>query len=405
MIVFELMQRLVVQKYGGMCLATPEKLKMVAAKVAARHRAGHPMIIIVSAMGKTTDDLVRMAYSVSPDPNRRELDMLLTTGERVSMSLLSMALDDLGCEAISFTGSQAGVLTDGSHSNARIVDIRPLRLTEELERGRIVVLAGFQGVNPHTKEITTLGRGGSDTTAVAMAAAFQAEACEIIKEVQGLCSADPHQVKDVVPYPQMSHAELLDMCFWGAKILHYRSVELAHSLKVPMSICFSQDHATGTLIRHEVNMFEQQKVLAVNSHREVHHLEIPGAKSLADGWLRLKALLDTHRLAWPQILAATHEDNGVRAMYTSDPEHLTSVSRALAASSEVRPLKGPMSSVTLTCHGSVASDLSAKVLTLLTKAEIGVAKILYSPLSLTVVIAPDHKDRVTQLLHSEFIKS
>src|SRR6202795_3984037 len=179
----------IVHKYGGACLETPAKIRAVASGLADLHSRGHRVVAIVSAMGKTTDELVKMAYQVSPHPNRRQLDMLLTTGERISMSLMSMALSDLGVPAISFTGSQAGVMTDESHSSARIIDVRPIRVREELDRGRIVVLAGFQGVNPVTKEITTLGRGGSDTTAVAMAAVLKAECCEIIKEVDGVCSA------------------------------------------------------------------------------------------------------------------------------------------------------------------------------------------------------------------------
>src|SRR5437660_10607390 len=185
---------IIVQKYGGACLETPAKIRAVASGLADLHRRGHRVVVVVSAMGKTTDQLIEMAYQVSPRPNRRELDMLLTTGERISMSLMSMALSDLGVPAISFTGSQAGVMTDASHSAARIVDVRPVRVREELDRGRIVVLAGLQRVNTVTREITTLGRGGSDTTAVATAAALQPERCEIIKEVDGVCSADPHVV-------------------------------------------------------------------------------------------------------------------------------------------------------------------------------------------------------------------
>ncbi len=397
------MPGLIVQKYGGMCLATPEKLQRVAAKVAERHKAGHPMIIIVSAMGKTTDELVKLAYSVSQEPNRRELDMLLSTGERVSMALLSMALKDLGCEAISFTGSQAGVLTDGSHSNAKIIDIRPTRLADELKKNRIVVLAGFQGVDPQSKEITTLGRGGSDTTAVAMAATFKAEACEIIKEVEGICSADPHQVKGTKCYPEVSHDALLDMCFWGAKVLHYRSVELARNLDVPLSIRFSEDHKRGTYVRHEVNMFEQQQVLAVNSHKEVHHFEVPDAPTMAAGWKILSDLLEKHRLAWPQILAATHENGALRAMYTSDNEHLVSVTRAIADARNIRELRKPMSSLSLTCQGSVASNLGEKVVMALDAAGIPVAKVLNSPLSLTVVVDQKHREKATEILHKQFI--
>jgi aspartate kinase len=199
---------IIVQKYGGVCLETPAKIRAVARGLADLHGRGHRVVAIVSAMGTTTDQLIQMAYQVSPTPNRRELDMLLTTGERISMSLMSMALSDLGVPAISFTGSQAGVMTDDSHSSARILDVRPIRVREELDRGRVVVLAGFQGVNPATKEITTLGRGGSDTTAVAMAAALKAERCEIIKEVDGICSADPRIVPDAKPLRRVDFVSL-----------------------------------------------------------------------------------------------------------------------------------------------------------------------------------------------------
>src|SRR3954451_12535028 len=225
---------IIVRKYGGACLETPAKIRAVARSLADLHGRGHRVVAIVSAMGKTTDQLIKMAYGVSLAPNRRELDMLLTTGERISMALMSMALSDLGVPAISFTGSQAGVMTDGSHSSARILDVRPVRVREELDHGRVVVLAGFQGVNPATREITTLGRGGSDTTAVAMAAALKAQRCDIIKEVDGICSADPRIVPDARPLREVDFASLSEMCFWGAKILHYRSVELANSQNVPL---------------------------------------------------------------------------------------------------------------------------------------------------------------------------
>ncbi|UEM14950.1 aspartate kinase [Bradyrhizobium barranii subsp. barranii] len=226
----------IVQKYGGVCLETPEKIRAVARSLADLHSRGHRVVAIVSAMGKTTDELIKAAYQVSPHPNRRELDILLTTGERISMSLMSMALSDLGAPAISFTGSQAGVMTDESHSSARILDVRPARVLEELGRGRIVVLAGFQGVNPRTKEITTLGRGGSDTTAVAMAAALKAERCEIIKEVDGICSADPRVVATqshcagwiLHPYPK---------CVFGAPRFCIFGAWSWHKAKISLCIC------------------------------------------------------------------------------------------------------------------------------------------------------------------------
>src|SRR6185437_9167865 len=258
-------QPIIVQKYGGVCLETPEKIRAVARSLADLHGRGHRVVAIVSAMGKTTDQLIQMAYQVSPTPNRRELDMLLSTGERVSMSLLSMALADLGVPAISFTGSQAGVLTDSSHSSARILDVRPIRVQEELQRGKVVVLAGFQGVDPVTKEITTLGRGGSDTTAVAMAASLKAECCEMIKEVDGVCTADPRIVVGSKPLRQLDFASLSEMCFWGAKILHFRSVELAQSRNVPLVLKKWGSSEQSTHVVKEVGGMESGKVLAVNS--------------------------------------------------------------------------------------------------------------------------------------------
>ena len=182
---------LVVQKYGGTSVNGPERIRDVARRVAETRAAGHDTVVVVSAMGDTTDELLSLAHQVSEHPNRRELDMLLTTGERVSMALLAIALHDRGVEAISFTGSQSGMLTDGAHGAARIVGIRPDRIRAELGVGRVVIVAGFQGVNPETREITTLGRGGSDTTAVALAAALGDSRCEIYTDVSGVYTADP----------------------------------------------------------------------------------------------------------------------------------------------------------------------------------------------------------------------
>jgi len=187
-------------------------------------------------MGKTTNSLIDLANQVSSHPQRREMDMLLTVGERISMSLVSMALNDLGCPAISFTGSQAGIFTNDSHVNAFIKDVKAFRVAEALEENKVVILAGFQGVSPLTKEITTLGRGGSDTSAVAMAAAFNAERCEILKDVPAVFTADPNIVKDAKPIELLNYDQLMEMTFWGAKVLHYRSVELAKIRDVTLYI-------------------------------------------------------------------------------------------------------------------------------------------------------------------------
>ena len=389
----------IVQKYGGACLETPAKIRDVARSLSDLHGRGHRVVAIVSAMGKTTDELVRMAYQVSPHPNRRELDMLLTTGERISMALMSMALSDLGVPAISFTGSQAGVMTDQSHSSARILDVRPLRVLEELDRGRIVVLAGFQGVNPVTKEITTLGRGGSDTTAVAMAAALKAGSCEIIKEVDGVCSADPRIVTNARPLRQLDFASLSEMCFWGAKVLHFRSVELAQSQNVPLVIRKWGGAEHSTQVIEEVKGMESGKALAVNSIARVEHVEIDSA-DLNQGFEKFAQHLKQNGLSWPQLLASAFADGKTRIMMTCDPEWLDALLRTLETSKELRQQRETLSSVSVTCFGGVSSDLPFRAIQILGQHGIVADKYVMSPHSVNLFVAVESREAAVRALHS-----
>jgi aspartate kinase len=388
----------IVQKYGGACLATPEKVRAVASNLADLHRRGHRIVAIVSAMGTTTDELIRMAYQVSRQPNRRELDMLLTTGERISMSLVSMALSDFGVPAISFTGSQAGVMTDESHSSARIVDVRPIRVREELDRGRIVVLAGFQGVNPATKEITTLGRGGSDTTAVAMAAALQAECCEIIKEVDGVCTADPRIVENSRSLRQLDFASLSEMCFWGAKVLHFRSVELAQSQNVPLVIKKWGGAEYSTQVMKEVAGMESGKVLAVNSLARIEHVEIDSA-DLNQGFEKFAQHLKQNGLSWPQLLASAFTAGKTRIMMTCDSESLDTLLRTLKNSNGLRKHRETLSSVSLTCFGGVSTDLPFKAIRVLQDHAIIVDKYVLSPHSVNLFVAVESREAAVRALH------
>jgi aspartate kinase len=390
---------IIVQKYGGACLETPAKICAVASSLAELHRSGHRVVAIVSAMGKTTDELIRMAYQVSPHPNRRELDMLLTTGERISMSLMSMALSDLGVPAISFTGSQAGVMTDQSHSSARIVDVRPIRVHEELDRGRIVVLAGFQGVNPVTREITTLGRGGSDTTAVAMAAALQAERCEIIKEVDGVCSADPRIVPDARPLRQLDFAALSEMCFWGAKVLHFRSVELAQSQNVPLVLKKWGGVEHSTQVLKEVAGMENGKVLAVNSIARIEHVEIDSA-DLSRGFEKFAQHLKQSGLSWPQVLDSAFSAGKTSITLACDPEWLDTLLRTLGRSTDMRRQRETSSSVSLACFGGVSSDLPHRALQVLQQHGIVADKYVLSPHSVSLFVAVESREAAVKALHS-----
>jgi aspartate kinase len=389
----------IVQKYGGVCLETPEKIRAVARSLADLHSRGHRVVAIVSAMGKTTDELIKAAYQVSPHPNRRELDMLLTTGERISMSLMSMALSDLGAPAISFTGSQAGVMTDESHSSARILDVRPARVLEELDRGRIVVLAGFQGVNPRTKEITTLGRGGSDTTAVAMAAALKAERCEIIKEVDGICSADPRVVASAKPLRRLDFASLSEMCFWGAKVLHFRSVELAQSQNIPLFLRKWGNYEHSTRVMKEVIGMETGKILAVNSMARIEHVEI-ASTNLSHGFEKFAQHLKQNGLSWPQVLVSAFTAGKTRIMMTCESETLDTLLRTLERSKDLRKGRETLSSVSLTCFGGVSSDLPFQAMQILQSRGIVVEKYVLSPHSINLFVPVETREAAVRALHS-----
>jgi aspartate kinase len=239
---------IVVQKYGGSSLADAESIKRVARRIVETKKAGHDVVVAVSAMGDSTDDLLDLARDVSPVPPPRELDMLMTAGERISMALVAMAISDLGFSARSFTGSQAGVITDGVHGKAKIIDVTPGRITEALGKGHITIVAGFQGVSQGTKEITTLGRGGTDTTAVALAAAMGAEVCEIYTDVDGIFTADPRIVPTARKIDRISNEEMLELAASGSKVLHLRSVEYARRFDIPIHVRSSFSQKEGTIV-------------------------------------------------------------------------------------------------------------------------------------------------------------
>ena len=239
---------LVVQKYGGSSVADADGIKRVAQRIVATHKAGDRVVVVVSAMGDSTDELIYLANQVSPLPPGRELDMLLTAGERISMALLAMAIANLGLEAQSFTGSQAGVITDSVHGRARIIDVTPGRIAAALDGGAIPIVAGFQGVSQTSKDITTLGRGGSDTTAVALAAALRADVCEIYTDVDGVFTADPRIVRTARKIPRLSYEEMLEMAACGTKVLMLRCVEYARRYDVPIHVRSSFSNRIGTWV-------------------------------------------------------------------------------------------------------------------------------------------------------------
>src|SRR5687767_5101148 len=299
---------IVVQKYGGSSVADVARVRQVAERVMRTKRAGHDVAVVVSAMGHTTDELLALAKQVSPNPERRELDMLLTAGERISMALLSMAIRELGGDAISFTGSQSGIITNDRHIDARIIEVRPFRVQDELARGRVVVVAGYQGVS-YRKEVTTLGRGGSDTTAVAMAAALGAEWCEICSDVDGVYTADPRVVPAARRVGALTYEETQELAEAGAKVLNAQAVEFAKEKGIAIyarataSALPGPDPASdGTVVRRDAPRMPGT-VAGVASEREILVLQAVGDVA------RLVAVLDECGVSGKQLHVAAFGAN------------------------------------------------------------------------------------------------
>ncbi len=271
------MKKLIVQKYGGSSLNSPSRIKAIAEKIAARSGNRYRIIVIVSAMGQSTDDLIKLAREITPNPSQRELDMLLTVGERVSMALLSMALNTIGCAAISFTGSQSGIVTNLSHNRAQIEEIKADRIRRELEAGKVVIVAGFQGVS-RRREITTLGRGGSDTTAVALAAALGAVRCEIYSDYPGVFTADPRIVTSARPVARLGYDVMLELAVMGALVLHYRAADIARRNNVPLQLLSTFEDGDGTHVGEETDM-ESEKATGVTCNEQITLLHARGTES------------------------------------------------------------------------------------------------------------------------------
>lgn len=405
------LKNIVVKKYGGATVATPEKIKGIAKSLIAELSAGHTLVVVVSAMGKTTNSLIELASQISSRPNQREMDMLLSVGERISMSLLSMSIQDLGRHAISLTGSQAGILTNSDHENAQIIDLRPFRVVSELEKNKIIVLAGFQGVDPNTKEITTLGRGGSDTTAVSIASGLNATICEILKDVPSVFSADPKKIKTAKVLSELTYEQMMDMTFWGAKVLHYRSVELAAVKGVGLYIGPSEgNHAKqGTYIRSYThpkefkviqntlkNKMETSQVLSINTIETVFKIKMKSG-SIHDDYTRLKELFKQNEIIFPQVLSV--DSNGSEnTLFITAPEEMLSMIKKLSTNKDVEITDG-ISTVCLTCTGVPTFETQSQVSKKLGDLKISPLKIQMSALSVILFINKNQLPHAIEGLH------
>ena len=325
----ELSGSIVVQKYGGSSVAEPDRIRAVAERIMRTRAAGHAVCVVVSAMGDTTDDLLASAKRLSPNPPRRELDMLLSAGERIAMALLSIAIRELGGDAISFTGSQSGIITNDRHSDARIIEVRPFRVQDELACGKIVVVAGYQGVS-YKKEVTTLGRGGSDTTAVAMAAALGAEWCEICSDVDGVYSADPRVVPEARRIGELSYEEMQEMAEGGARVLNAQAVEFAKEKNIAIyarATAQAPPEGAGNVDGTVVRRFAPRQpgsVAAVVSERDVLVLHAQGVPTLTVlRWLEARGICgkQLHSTGFPASALEAGNGDGLTVVFSRENIH------------------------------------------------------------------------------------
>ena len=395
---------IVVQKYGGSSVADVARMKQVAERVMRTRRQGHNVVVVVSAMGDTTDDLLALAKQVSPNPDRRELDMLLTAGERIAMALLSMAIRELGGDAISFTGSQSGIITNDRHVDARIIEVRPFRVQDELLRSKIVVIAGYQGVS-YRREVTTLGRGGSDTTAVAMAAALGAEYCEICSDVDGVYTADPRVVPDARRIGTLSYEETQELAESGAKVLNAQAVEFAKERGIAIyaratasPLAGADPSADGTVVRRGAPRMPGT-VVGVASERDILVLESTAPP------LEVLTVLDAHRVAGKQLHVA-HDDRLTLVVSRENLHEEARLREALAGRFGDRAtLVDDLGALSVVGAGINASfENLRRGSGALTAAAIPPRDVATSSFRITWTVSRDRLDDAVRLLHRTFIE-
>jgi aspartate kinase len=403
------MSGVVVMKFGGTSVADAERIKRAARRIVEKRELGHRVVAVLSARGKTTDELIAMAEEVSEVPDPREMDMLLSTGERISCALCAMAINDLGHRAISLTGSQAGIVTDESHTKARIIDVRADRIKAALEEDSVVLVAGFQGVSGTARNVTTLGRGGSDTTAVAVAAALGAEVCEIYTDVSGVFTADPRIVPDARKLPTVSFEEMLEMAASGAGVLQLRSVEYARNHGVRIHCRSSFEETPGTVVVAEGETMEQPLITAVTHSTSEARMTLGGVPDEPGAAARIFMALADVNINVDMIVQSEPSSAGGKAeiSFTIPREDLRMARAAL------EPLTGG-SFAELTAHEQMGKvsivgagmrshpGVAAKVFDVLAREGVNIELIATSPIKISCVIDRDRVPQAVQLLHSAF---
>ncbi len=407
---------LIVQKYGGSSVADAASIKRVAKRIAESRRAGHDVVVVVSAMGDTTDELIDLANEITPMPPSREMDILLTAGERISMSLLAMAIANLGVEAQSFTGQQAGVITDAVHGKARIIDVTPSRIRNAIAQGAVAIVAGFQGVTQHTNDVTTLGRGGSDTTAVALAAALKADVCEIHTDVDGVFTADPRIVPSARKIDRVSYDEMLELAASGAKVLVPRCVEYARRYDVPIHVRSSFSGREGTIVTAEPSQEQgagamEQPIIAGVAHdrseAKVTVVGVPDVPGKAAGIFRVvaEAGVNIDMIVQNVSVAATGLTDISFTLPATDGQ--VAIGALTAAQPEIGfhslQYDDTIGKLSLVGAGMRSHPgVSAQLFAALSDAGINIEMISTSEIRISVVTRADHLDDAVRAVHTAF---
>ncbi len=398
----------IVQKYGGTSVGTTERIGNVARRVLETQRAGNRIVVVVSAMSGVTDNLIKLSREVSPEPTEREMDVLLATGEQTTIALLAMAINAQGGKAISLTGAQAGIITDGVHTKARISNITPTEVHEMLAEGHIVVIAGFQGQTADGS-ITTLGRGGSDLTAIAIAAAIKADLCQIFTDVDGVYTCDPRIVKDATKIPVISYEEMLEMASSGSKVMQSRSVEFANKFGVPFEVRSSLNHNPGTLVTQETMNMESVVIRGISLERDQAKVTIQGLPDQPGVASRVFGVIGSTNVNVDMIVQNVGQDGMARISFTL---HKNELKKALDGLQALAAEIGP--SVEVTSDDGIAklsavgigmrshSGVAATMFTALGDAGINIQIISTSEIKITVTVQQIHADDAARVVHRAF---
>jgi aspartate kinase len=406
---------ILVQKYGGSSVATSEHIKNVARRVAERHHQGNAVVVVVSAMGKTTDSLINLSREITFHPEHREMDMLLHAGEIISTALLAMAVAEEGIPSVSFTGQQAGMLTDASHTQARIRAVEGGRVIEELKKGKVAVIAGFQGVT-EDREITTLGRGGSDTSAVAIAVGISARECEILTDVDGVYTADPRVVEKPLKLAWCSYDEMLELAILGAKVLHSRSVEIARRFDLPILVATSFRDAPGTIIcsqekaKKELGIMEEVSVRGIAHQKNVVKISILGVPDRPGAAAKIFTGIGKHDVNIALIVQAEHQGGRNDISFLVPADGFLRISRVLdelvsLVDGERAVVDENVATVSVVGEGVQREPgIAARMFSALAAKEINIDLISTSNLMITCVIPKDRAEDAVRVVHAEFFE-